>query len=217
MLKKPHKFFERYLDNDLDNLFNFLSLKEDEIINKQFANIPLDKVEKYTKKGQGAPSQLDHYYNVFDFDNENIKNLFNGLIDATKEACEYYGIDFIKHNYMIHGWFNIDSSSKGTAGVSPIKHENHFHDHVGGTGAPIFHGYYCVNAEPSTTFYKINGTELFENVNKNNRLIVSETGHPHGRDDWYFDKQRITIAYDIQPLYGSSPTNTVPNPWKLLE
>ena len=215
MLKKPHKFFERYLDNDLDNLFNFLSLKEDEIINKQFANIPLDKVEKYTKKGHGAPTQLGDYYNIFDFDNENIKNLFNGLLDATKEACEYYDVDFIKQNYIIHGWFNLDSSSKGSSGVSPIKHENHFHDHAGGTGAPIFHGYYCVNAEPSITFYKINGIDLFENINKNNRLVVSETGHPHGRDDWYFDKERITIAYDIMPLQGT--VDVVPKNWKLLK
>jgi hypothetical protein len=66
-------------------------------------------------------------------------------------------------------------------------------------GAPIFHGYYCVNAEPSITYYKINGNDLFENHNKNNRAIVSETGHPHGRDDWYEDKPRITIAYDIAP------------------
>jgi hypothetical protein len=37
----------------------------------------------------------------------------------------------------------------------------------------------------------------FENINKNNRLVVSETGHPHGRDDWYEERPRITIAYDI--------------------
>ena len=69
-------------------------------------------------------------------------------------------------------------------------------------GAPWFHGYYCVNAEPSSTFYQINGDEsnVFENINKNNRAILSETGHPHGRDDWFQEKPRITIAYDISPL-----------------
>ena len=39
-----------------------------------------------------------------------------------------------------------------------------------------------------------------ENVNKNNRLILSETGHPHGIGPWPFDKPRITLAYDVSPL-----------------
>ena len=39
----------------------------------------------------------------------------------------------------------------------------HFHDKV---GAPHFHGYYCVNAEPSITYYNINDN-IVENHNKN--------------------------------------------------
>ena len=73
---------------------------------------------------------------------------------------------------------------------------------MGGEGSPVFHGYYCINAEPSKTFYNINRSgQIFENINKNNRAILSETGHPHGRDDWFEEKPRVTIAYDVTPNF----------------
>jgi hypothetical protein len=70
---------------------------------------------------------------------------------------------------------------------------------MGGKGSPDFHGYYCVNAEPSVTFYLIDKVTEFENININNRAVVSETGHPHAPDNWYSREPRITIAYDIIP------------------
>jgi hypothetical protein len=113
---------------------------------------------------------------------------------------EYYGYDFEKQNYYLRGWFNLDHKDEYNL-VSPLNKPEHFHDHSDGLGMPFLHGYYCVNAEPSSTFYQINkNTEnVFENINKNNRAILSETGHPHGRNDWYEEKPRITIAYDITP------------------
>lgn len=201
--KKEHKFFDAYLDNDLDSLFDYLSLQQEKLLLNELVNIPEEVVSQYNKEN-GPTTQLGRYYNVFNFDNVNIHNLKNALNLLTKEACEYYNIDFEKSEFMIHGWYNLDGKTNKVVidsghGVNPLKNENFFHDHAEGLGAPIFHGYYCVNAEPSITYYKINGTELFENHNKNNRAIVSETGHPHGRDDWYEDKPRITIAYDIAP------------------
>jgi hypothetical protein len=44
------------------------------------------------------------------------------------------------------------------------------------------------------------GKELVDNVNKNNRAILSETGHPHAMGDWDWEGPRITIAYDVVPL-----------------
>ena len=108
----------------------------------------------------------------------------------TKEACNYYGIDFYEQQYMIQGWFNINYNKKGKLD---------WHDH-GPTGAPNFHGYYCVNAEPSITHYKIDGIHEVENINKNNRAILSEMTHPHAMADWDWDGPRITVAYDLLPL-----------------
>lgn len=196
--KPAHKFFDKFLDNDLDSLFDYLYKKAESLISGELVNVPSDKLVNFNIYN-GAPTQLGDYYNIFTWDNPGIQNLKSALSDVVREASEYYGIDYDSENYFINGWFNLDFKTEGIgSGVSPINHPEHYHDHAGGTGAPVFHGYYCVNAEPSSTFYKIKGTDtVFENINKNNRLIVSETGHPHGRDDWYEDKPRITIAYDI--------------------
>jgi len=66
-------------------------------------------------------------------------------------------------------------------------------------GIPDFHGYYCINAEPSVTIYKLESGELFQNINKNNRAILSETGLLHGRGYWKENSKRITLGYSIQP------------------
>lgn len=201
--KKPHKFFEKYLDNDLDKLYVYLENLQDAIVNANFLNLPQEIFQHHNKMQSGAATQTGDFYNIFTFINPAIVKLYDALSEVIKEACDYYEIDRQKQQYMIRGWFNFDYPGKeGINEVSPIANSTFFHDHSGGFGAPAFHGYYCVEAEPSITYYKIGGIngELFENHNKNNRLIVSETGHPHGRDDWYGEKPRVTIAYDISPL-----------------
>lgn len=198
MSKKPHKFFERFLDNNLDEMYEYLEMKQDELIAGTLTEIPLEELSKYNKDN-GAATQLGKYYNIFTFRHPSVQALKSALRDIMIEASEYYGLNFEENKFAINGWFNYDPKTSGSNGVNPLKNERFFHDHMGGEGAPVFHGYYCVNAEPSSTFYKIDGDVPFENINKNNRAIVSETGHPHGRDDWYQDKPRITIAYDIAP------------------
>jgi hypothetical protein len=202
-IKKPkHKFFERFLDNDLNDLYAYLENELDNLLNNKLTPISEEDLDIFTKYN-GAATQLGKYYNIFNFKNAAIDELRVALKEMAKEACNYYGIDYKK--YYINGWFNYDQASHLNNAVSPVKNANHYHDHMGGTGAPIFHGYYCINAEPSSTFYKINNSVEFENVNKNNRAILSETGHPHGRDDWYEDKPRMTIAYDLTPInYGGN-------------
>jgi hypothetical protein len=107
----------------------------------------------------------------------------------TQEACEYYEIDFDRQKFMVQGWFNITHSGKGKLD---------WHDH-GPSGAPNFHGYYSVSAEPSTTHYRVFDKEI-ENHNVNNRAILSEMGHPHAMADWDWEGPRITVAYDLTPL-----------------
>lgn len=205
--KPAHKFFETFVDNDTNKLYDYLIVKQEEILSGTLVDIPSEKLKKYNKTN-GSMTQLGSYYNIFNFDNEYISNLLDSLRSLIKDASDYYGFDYNLQNYMINGWYNVDYKVEIAGVVSPIKNSAHYHDHMGGEGAPVFHGYYCVNAEPSVTYYKIggqNGTP-FENINKNNRAIISETGHPHGRDDWNDEKPRITIAYDVCPLsHGVGP------------
>ena len=187
---KEHKFFERYLDNNLDSLSKFLLNKYEEIEDAKLRGItPLDSSDIWVES-QSRSTVKWREYNVFQFYNPEIYNLYVNVRETVKEACDYYGIDYSRQRFMIQGWFNVNYNKKGKLD---------WHDH-GPTGAPFFHGYYCVKAEPSTTYYKINNKDEVANINKDNRLIVSEMGHPHAMADWEWDGPRITIAYDIVPL-----------------
>ncbi len=197
--KKPHRFYFRHLDNNLDELHEYLTQKQLEILDGKIFEIDPEILSQYNIYN-GPSTQLGHMYNIFTLDHPSIVKLKSAIREAVIDACEYYELNFEILEYMIHGWFNLDYKTEGGSGVNPVKNEVFMHDHMGGEGAPVFHGYYCVNAEPSITYYKIDGKYLYENHNENNKLIVSETGHPHGRDDWYEDKPRITIAYDISPF-----------------
>jgi hypothetical protein len=187
---QPHRFFERYLDNNLDKLSVDLQARYEKIKSAELLGVTPLTEHEYWQESNSVSTMKWRQYNVFQFHTPEIYNLYLAIRDMAKEACDYYEIDFEKQKYMLQGWFNINSKSKGG--------KLGWHDH-GPNGAPDFHGYYCVNAEPSTTHYKV-FDKTVENVNKNNRAILSEMGHPHAMGDWEWDGDRITIAYDLIPL-----------------
>jgi hypothetical protein len=209
--KPQQKFFERYLNNDLDELSKYLLQIEQELVFGDAFKVPLEVQEKFRNNNPGASTALYEFYNIFNFENESVKRLKVSLADVTKEACDYYGINYYESDYKINGWFNVDYGSAYGNNPYTADHTEDFHDHMDGMGAPTFHGYYCVNAEPSSTFYLINQVLKFENINKNNRLIISETGHPHNIGNWSWEGPRITVAYDIVPKSYSS------NKWVSLD
>jgi hypothetical protein len=186
--KIEHKFFEQFLDNDLVSLQKFLETQYEKIQKGE-----LIKGEKNTStpwdSSQSETTIQWNKYNVFQFHDASIYELYRAVKQMTLDACEYYGLDFEKERFMLQGWFNINHAKKGKLD---------WHEH-GGSGAPFFHGYYCVKAEPSETHYRVFENEVV-NINKNNRAILSETGHPHAMADWDWDGPRITIAYDVIPL-----------------
>ena len=191
-MKPSHKFFDVTLDNDLESLKQYLSEIEEKIFTENILSVPSDILKKYDRNQPGTLTQLGiNYYNVFTFVNPEIFKLKEALRKITIEACEYYGIDFEKEDFWVQGWFNINYNHVGKLD---------WHEH-GGSGAPWFHGYYCVKAEPSITHYKVFDKD-FENINKNNRAILSETGHPHAMADWNWEGPRITVAYDVIPHKG---------------
>jgi len=197
--KPSHRFFERVLDNDLDSLNDYLTDLLDKILEDNIFDVPSDVISSFNKIN-GAPTQLGKYYNIFKLDHPGIHALKDAIKEMMSEASDHYSIDKGTQFYL-SGWFNLDFATENKDfGVNPLKNSMFFHDHMNGEGSPVFHGYYCVNAEPSITYYDINKSgNIFENINKNNRAILSETGHPHGRDDWFSEKPRITIAYDVTP------------------
>lgn len=182
---KSHKFFELQSNNNLNTLKKYLDDKYNEMKKINW----LDKNKFYD------PGNHWLNYNIFHFYNKEIYNLQNDIKKLVVDACEYYNINFNDQNYYIHGWFNY-WPEKFNVGIDSDK--LHYHDH-GNISPNLFHGYYCVNAEPSITHYRIDGIRL-DNVNKNNKVIVSKNGYPHTPGSWSENIPRITIAYNISPL-----------------
>lgn len=186
---KDHKFFERYLDNNLTVLSAELQDRYTKIEAAKVTGVTPVSDNELWKSSNSVSTMKWRQYNVFQFHSIGIYNLYKAVKDMAIEACNYYDLDFEKQKYMLQGWFNINHAKKGKLD---------WHDHGPG-GAPYFHGYYCVKAEPSSTYYNVFDKEI-ENKNKDNRAILSEMGHPHAMADWDWDGPRITIAYDILPL-----------------
>lgn len=186
---KDHKFFERYLDNDLEKMTKELENRYKLIQEAKVHGVTdLGKDEYWLDSGSISTVKW-RQYNVFQFHISGLHTLYKSISDMVHEACEYYEIDFDSQQFMMQGWFNINEKQTGLL---------NWHDH-GEPGAPNFHGYYCVNAEPSVTHYRVFDKEI-DNVNKNNRAVVSEMGHPHAQGEWDWEGKRITVAYDIIPL-----------------
>lgn len=199
---KDHKFFERFLDIDLNDLALFLQNQYSDMESLKLKGITQLNNRDAWLSSESVSTIKWREYNVFQFYHPSIYKLYKNVVETTKEACEYYEVDFDKQNYMLQGWFNINYSNKGKLD---------WHDH-GGPYAPYFHGYYCVNAEPSTTYYRIFNKQVV-NVNLNNRLIVSEMGHPHAMGAWEWAGPRVTIAYDMVPLESLMANKAEPQHW----
>ena len=189
---KPQKFFERFLNNDLEKLASELEKRYELIEQAKILGVtPVSEKDGAWKSSGSISTMKWRQYNVFQFNLPEIHNLYSAVSEMVKEACEYYELDFKKEQFMVQGWFNINHSNVGKLD---------WHEH-GPDGAPNFHGYYAVKAEPSETHYVV-WDQYKINVNTNNRAILSEMGHPHAMGDWKWEGPRITIAYDIIPLRG---------------
>jgi hypothetical protein len=87
-----------------------------------------------------------------------------------------------------------------------------WHDHFP-TKSGSWHGFFCVDCEPSKTTYRLpNILELVDIVSENNLLVLSKSdGDQHRTWPWeYADRDRITIAFDIVP---ASYTGEFLNHW----
>jgi hypothetical protein len=186
---QPHRFFEAFLDNDLEKLKTELIDRYEKIRRAEVSGVGDLREDELWKSSNSVSTMKWREYNVFQFHIDGVRKLYNAVSQMVKDACAHYDLDFQKEQFMLQGWFNINEAHNGKLD---------WHDH-GGSGAPNFHGYYSVSAEPSTTHYIVFGTEV-ENNNKNNRAILSEMGHPHAMGDWDWSGPRITIAYDVIPL-----------------
>lgn len=199
---KPHKFFsgEIYRNDTklrvfIEDTFQYLKSTTDLITG--------DSME-YKKDNGNAMNAFQTTYNFLKFMNPQMHDVTLLVKSLLIEACEYYEIDYQKEKYYVHSWINY---TKGPRLVSPgqVYFDNH------GSHPKEFHGYYAVDAEPGSTWYKLDNDALFEHKNKNGKVLLSLNGYHHGVDTWPFEKPRITIAYNIVPLERA--LNSPDTPW----
>jgi hypothetical protein len=190
---KPQKFFERFLDNDLEYMTKQLKHEYERIANLEMYGIqPHDDGKDIFTYSKSLSTHKSREYNAFQMYYPFMHDLFSAVVDMTREACEYYEIDYNSEQWMAQAWFNINSNEKGG--------KLEWHDHLDPEmKVPAFHGYYSVNAEPSSTHYMIDN-QVKINENKNNRAILSMVGYQHAQAPWEWPGERITIAYDVIPL-----------------
>ena len=64
---KQHKFFDTYLDNDLNDLKQYLYDIETKILDNNILRIPEDKMASFGKNMGSATKIGIDYYNIFTF------------------------------------------------------------------------------------------------------------------------------------------------------
>jgi hypothetical protein len=191
--KKPQKFFVRDLDLDLEEATDILKKEYDRIANlEMFGITPHTNPTDIFTYSKSYSTHKSREYNAFQMYYPFLHDLYSAVVDMTREACEYYEIDYNSERWVCQSWFNINSRQKG----GKLDWHDHVDDHL---KVPAFHGYFSVNAEPSETHYNING-DIKINTNKNNRAILSMVGYQHAMGPWDWEGERITIAYDVFPM-----------------
>ncbi len=142
-------------------------------------------------------------YNVFSFVLPKIPDLYKFIRSSFYEAEKNHYSKNLNLNYYIQGWVNVYKPDQF------IDWHGHHYSVAWG-----WHGFFCVDVEPSNTFYRFNdSTEIITVPSTNNKLVLGlcETNQ-HKTDPWdQVDRDRITIAFDIIPESGL--THARPNHW----
>jgi hypothetical protein len=108
--KPSHKFFDAYLDNNLEDFYHYLDDLLFKFLEENILNIPAEELLTFSKE-TGAPTQLGKYYNIFSFEYPGIKKLKDAIGQMLNQAKEYYKIDK-DTKFYINGWFNLDPKTQ---------------------------------------------------------------------------------------------------------
>jgi hypothetical protein len=143
-------------------------------------------------------TQLFSSYNLFMYP-------YNGFYELYQEIKTFFEPYKDKDkNYYIQCWLNFYREGDF------INWHGHWHEN-----AKSWHGFFCVDCEPSKTTYRIPGVKNdIDVISKNNLLVISRSdGDSHRTWPWpYSDRPRITIAFDILPSEYIEPTQWL-NHW----
>jgi hypothetical protein len=182
------------------NIF-MISIYHDYIITEKL-NLNLDKMqsscsemynlvkEKFANGEDFNPvltshKQLYKKYNLFMYP-------FDEFYELRKELARvFYTHSKTTEPHYVQCWLNVYQRG------DYIPYHGHWDAHEN-----TWHGFYCVDCEPSRTTYKLPGIETPIDIpSKNNLLVMGKSqGDQHRTWPWTEkDRPRITIAFDILP------------------
>ncbi len=167
-------FETRELSLDLDKISKIATVLESALAKN------CEQIEPDKYGGSVTTASFEHY-NLATMCNEELHALYTALQAVFRERVP-------DGTYYLQSWVNIHRKNQHLD----------WHEHW---GSESFHGYFCVNAEPSTTSYKNPQTKQVDSVtNRNNTLTLNAGGWLHRVSPWRSDRPRISIAYDIVPV-----------------
>jgi hypothetical protein len=175
-------------------------------IYEDIKSLPLDH-NWYNNDGQpNAPNTTKSFsqYNILTFPLSEIHNLYKTIKFSFLEVeKDYYGYN-LNLNYFIQAWLNVYDVGQF------IDWHGHYYNI-----ARTWHGFYCLDVEPSITTYKFTNNQLLDVSCEDNSLIIGLSDNNQHKTEKWHDKSRprITIAFDIVPekgLLGVRPNHWIP-------
>jgi len=140
-------------------------------------------------------TQLFKNYNIFMYPYPEFHQLYSELKTMFREHCDTTA-------YYCQAWLNYCHTDEYIDW-----HRHNLSLHCG------WHGFFCVDTEPSNTTYRLPDETEFDVVGKNNLLVLSENqGDSHRTWPWHLLEPRITIAFDIVPAARIDPRDRL-NHW----
>ena len=179
-LKTIHNYIHLFkFDLDKEKLLDS-SKKIYKLVENNFKNNETNHQIKST-----LTTKLYESYNYLMYPFDEVHNLYTNIktsFDILKDGSE--------KKYYIQCWLNYYKKGDFI--------DWHYH---WGKEKETWHGFYCLDCEPSFTSYKIpNFKDAINIYSEDNLMVISKSnGDEHRTWPWEYDKPRITIAFDIVP------------------
>jgi len=172
--------------NNIDNeaLFNKCLVMEDIII----------KTTSPTEKGWygNLTSAKNQEYNLFTFPVKELHQLYQEMVKNISPLLEK------DTPYVLKSWMNVYRKGDKVSWHAHWPPEQ-----------KVWHGFYCVNVgkNESATNYKIPGIKEIVNIPSVDGLLVvgKSDDDRHSSTEWQGDKPRVTLAFDIIPMWAANP------------
>ena len=165
-------------------------LKKEKQILKEFSPSTKSSVDGYTGLGKKSLTSRYEHFNIFLWKEKEIQQLKKHVLDFHSRFLKEINIEGLS-DFHLRGWANV--MRKG----EQIK--AHLHS---AQPTSYLSGHICVQCQETSTYYinpvnQLNEPYVKEIPNEVGQLVVFPTCVPHYTDTHQGNKERITVAFDL--------------------